>query len=205
MRKVVCAACGLVNLESFPTFPLCAGCGARLPQRKRRPLYDLFQRPVKTLVWAFSVGAGVTVLAMLSTGLAREARLRDRGKLIVNSSLFPDTSSGGTDLVLRMRVTPSYEGDRETIRNLRLRFNEKVIREADIRVVSPPAATEIFGEGRYFVWQEFAAGQTITVRLRPHQALTLNMVANGFDSFTLPISPTKMGTTPLDSRPNRSN
>ena len=145
------------------------------------------------------------MLAMLSTGIARETRLRDRGELVIDASLSPDVQDGVSDLVLLMRVTTSLEGDRETIRNLRLRLNEEMVREASVRVVSPPAATEDLGGGHYFVWSDITPGQTIKMRLHPYRALTLTLVANGFERYLLQISPAKKGYPPLALRPNRSN
>ena len=187
MRKSVCTGCGLVNLESFPSFPLCEGCGARLPQRKRRPVFDWVQRPVKTLVWAFGMGAGVAILALLSVGIARETRMQDRGALLVASSIVADETGS---LLWSLQISPSDPTDHAPINSLRLRINQTSAREADVEVVSPkPSASEKLGNGRYFVWNEFEPAQTITLRLRPRHALLLQFVGRGFTRSEMRLAP----------------
>ena len=206
MRKSVCVACGLVNLESFPSFPLCEGCGARLPQRKRRPLLDWTQRPVKTLVWAFCMGAGVATFALLSVGIARETRLRDRGLLLVAPSIIPDAKAERGAFVLSLRVGTSDPGDREPIRNLRLRLNQSDSRQSALSVVSPlPSAIQTLGKGQYFVWNEFAPRQIIKVKLKPHAGLRMDIVGDGFENFLLVLSPNAPKVASSDLRSNRSN
>ncbi len=206
MRKSVCAACGLVNLESFPAFPLCEACGERLPKRKRRPLFDWVQRPVKTLVWAFCVGAGVATLALLSVGIARETRLRDRGVLIVSPSIVPDARGERGASVLLLRVATADRLDREPIRNLRLRLNQADVRDFAIAVTSPiPSAVEKLGRGHYFVWNEFALRQTIKVKLKPRRTLRLEMVGDGFEQFALVLSPVPQKAASSVSPANRSH
>ncbi len=147
----------------------------------------------------------MAMLTLLSTAIARETQLRDRGPLVVSSSLAPDIQNNGTSLILLLHVTTSLPNDRETIRNLRLRWDQKEANEADVQVVSPPASIEELGIGRYFVWKEFAPDQTIKVLLRPHHILKLDMAANGFNQFELKISPAKSALPPLDLHSNRSN
>ncbi|BCM92493.1 hypothetical protein IAD21_04373 [Abditibacteriota bacterium] len=88
-----------------------------------------------------------------------------------------------------LRISPSFTDDRETIRNVRLRLNTRDAREAGVQVISPPAAIEELGGGRYFVWDQLAVGQSVKVRLRPRHTLKLNIAANGFNRFQLEISP----------------
>ena len=179
MRKSVCASCGLVNLESFPSFPFCEGCGARLPKRKRRFVFPWIRRPVTTLVWAFSVGASVAILGILSVGIARETHMQERGSLLVASSIVPEERGS---LLWSLGVSSFDPTDQEAIRGLRMRINQIEAREADVEVVSPlPSSIEIMGSGRYFVWNEFAPRQTIRLRLRPRHGLTLHLAANGFE------------------------
>lgn len=183
----MCAGCGLVNLESFPSFPLCEGCGARLPKRGRRPIFEWVRRPVKTLVWAFSMGASVAVLALMSVGVARETAMQDRGALLLSSSIVADRTGS---LLWSLRVTPSDPTDREPIRGLRLRLDKIAAREADVQLMSPKTASiEQSGSGRYLVWNEFAPTQTIILRLRPQHALTLHFVASGFARSDIRLAP----------------
>lgn len=203
MRKSVCPACGLVNLDSFPSFPQCEGCGARLPRSKRRPWFRAAKRPGKTLVWAFSVGAGVASLALLSVGIARETRLRDRGALLVSSALLPDPQGGRGVFVLSLQVATSDRSDREPISNLRLRVSQKNALDSNAQILSPsPFVVQNLGGGRYFVWHEFVPRSTIRLRLRPREALKLELVADGFTRFDLNLRPTRAS---LYGRINRSN
>ncbi len=194
MRRVKCVACGLVNLESFPAFPTCEGCGSHLSVVKRRWWPTFGARPVKTLVWAFSVGAGVATLALLSVGIARETRLHDRGALVVAPFVVP---RGHGDLLLSLHVGSRQSDDREPIRNLRLRVSQKSAREADVHVVSPmPSTVQRLAGGHYFVWDEFPPRDVIVVRLQGKSGLTMGLVADEFEPFVLRLSPHTRDASP---------
>ena len=194
MRQVKCASCGLVNLESFPAFPECEGCGSHLSVGGRRWLPSFGARPVKTLVWAFSVGVGVATLALLSVGISRETRLRDRGALVV----APFIARGGKgDLMLSLHVQSAQNDDTEPMRNLRLRLNQRDAVSAKLRIVSPtPSSVQQLAAGRYFVWNEFTPREVVIVRLQPTHALVLTLIADGFEPFVLHLAPQKSASTP---------
>lgn len=151
------------------------------------------------------MGICVAILALISTGIARETRIRDRGPLLVGTSLDFSGVNNDSGLVLMMTVNTSLPGDDETIRNLRLRFDQKAARDADIRVLSPSATVEDMGGGRYFRWNTFTPGQTIKLQMHTDKTLKLELMANGFDRYSLKNSPTQTKTGPVDLFPNRSN
>jgi len=166
VKKVVCAACGLVNLQTFPSFPMCEGCGARLASPRRLGLRSKlkWKRPIFPLVWAIVLGAGVAVLALFSVGLTREANDRDRGRLSIQSQSAPDARDPRVTiwtLVLR----PLNTSDEDPLRGVRLRVGWEDEKRWRFSIVSPrPATTQSLGSGHYFSWSVLPRGAAVRVR-----------------------------------------
>lgn len=190
----MCARCELVNLDTFPAFPLCEACGARLPSLRRFGWRRPLRYPVLPLVWAIILGAGAAMLALLSVNLARDTRDRERGTLILSGQSVPDPRDGRAQ-IWTLTLSPTDAGDEEPLRSLRLRLSRKDERRWGLSILSPrPTSTQTLGSGRYFNW--FTVPRRATLRLRllapdgPQAgSLRLWWTAEGFEGLPLQVHP----------------
>jgi len=198
VKKVVCARCELVNLDTFPAFPFCEACGARLPSLRRFGRRERMRPPVLPLVGSVVLGAGVLVLVLLSVGLARDPRPPEGGALIAFGQGAPDPQVAGAQLwTFVFRSSDSSEG--EPIRDLRLRLRLRDATLWRISILSPvPDATRQSGKGTHFDWEHLA---------RPAVQLRLTPPANGASgsAATLPLWWSAEGFDPLRVELRASN
>jgi len=198
VKKVVCARCELVNLDTFPAFPFCEACGARLPSLRRFGRRERVCLPILPLVGTVLLGAGVLVLVLLSIGLARDPRPPEGGALIAFGQGAPDPQIAGAQqwtFVFRS-ADPS---NTEPIRDLHLRLRLPDATLWRVSIVSPlPDATRQSGKGRHFDWEHLARP---TVRLR----LTPPPSSRSGDSATLPLWWSAEGFDPLRVELRASN
>jgi len=194
VKKVVCARCELVNLDTFPAFPFCEACGARLPSLRRFGRRGPRRPLVLPFVGAVVVGAGVLVLVLLSVGLARDPRPLEGGALIAFGQGAPDPQVAGAQLWTFV-FRSSDPGDKEPIRDLRLRLSLHDVTLWHISIVSPsPDATLQSGKGRHFDWGHLAS-PAVRLRLTPPPSgasgratkLPLWWSAEGFDPLRVEL------------------
>ena len=195
MKKVVCARCGLVNRDTFPSFPFCEACGTRLPALRRFGWRERLRRPVLPLVWSAVLGAGVALVAFLSLSLARDTRDHNRGALAVTGQGVPDSRDPRAQ-EWTLTLQPSNEGDDEPLHHLRLRLSLQDEKLWRLRVIAPrPDSVESHGGGRYFGWSSLPARATVQLRLAAprsvHQASSLKLMwtADGFEALPLLVRP----------------
>jgi len=198
VKKVVCARCELVNLDTFPAFPFCEACGARLPSLRRFGRRGRMRPPVLPLVGGVVLGAGALVLVLLSIGLARDPRPLEGGTLIAFGQGAPDPQVAGAQLWTFV-FRPSDPSDSEPIHDLHLRMRLHDATLWRVSIVSPlPDATRQSGRGRHFGWEHLAQP---TVRLR----LTPPTSGRSGDSVTLPLWWSANGFDPLRVELRASN
>lgn len=179
MKKVVCPACGLINLERFVTFPHCAGCGAKLSEQPV-PRASVWRRPVGAPLWATIIGlccAGLGVLGILT---ARETRRVEEKQLRAYVQL-PRRVVVGRRTFLRIALDTTESAapnadDAAPFEDVRLRFPRDLFENfALIKIWPAPDAITNAGSGRYFHFRRLAREQTLGILLRPRRAGTQRM------------------------------
>ncbi len=180
MKKVVCPACGLINLEKFVTFPHCAACGALL-SGESAPRATVWKRPVSAPLWATILGlccAGLGVLGILT---ARETRRVEQKPLRAYVQL-PRRLVVGQKSWLRIAIeTTEAESARSAenaapFQDVSLRFPRDLLKNFALVLISPkPDAIRSEGNGRYFIFRRFERDQTLGIVLRPRRAGTQRM------------------------------
>src|SRR4051812_46704285 len=83
MKKVLCLTCGLVNLDKFTTYPHCAACGTRLPEKPAPRWRTFWTQPVRPFYWATAVGIGVAILGVGAAGVVSDTRDTNARLLVV--------------------------------------------------------------------------------------------------------------------------
>ena len=195
MKKVVCARCELVNLDTFPAFPFCEACGARLPSLRRFGRRERVCLPVLPLVGTVLLGAGVLVL--LSAGLARDPRPPEGGALIAFGQGAPDPQVAGAQFwTFVFRSNDPHNSEPIYDLHLRLSLHDAMLWR--VSIVSPfPDATLQSGKGRHFGWGHLAR-PAVRLRLTPppsgtsgnNAKLPLWWSAEGFDPLRVELRAT---------------
>lgn len=180
MKKVVCPACGLINLEKFVTFPHCAACGARL-SGESAPRTTVWKRPVSAPLWATILGlccAGLGVLGILT---ARETR-RVEPKPLRAYVQLPRRLTVGQKSWLRIAIeTTDADATRGAesaapFEDVNLRFPRELLENFALVLISPkPDAIRSAGSGRYFSFRRLEREQSLGILLRPRRAGTQRM------------------------------
>jgi len=166
VKKVVCARCELVNLDTFPAFPFCEACGARLPSLPRFGWRGPLRRPILPLVCAVVLGGSVSLLAFVSVGLAHDPNEREGGALIAFGQGMRDPQNPRARLWTFV-IRPADPNDSQPIRNLSLRLPSQDAQLWRVSVVSPPSNhVEKRGKGRYFAWNNLGK-PTVQLRVVP--------------------------------------
>jgi hypothetical protein len=188
MKKVVCPACGLVNLEKFVTFPHCAACGALILDAPAERA-SFWKRPVNAVLWALILGlccAGLGVAGILT---ARETRRLETKTLVVYTQT-PRRLRVGRVAQLRLGLDSVEEGaitDR-TFQNLQLRLPLSMLKNFAIVSISPAPQTKIErGNSIYFNFGAVQRDQPLFIALRPRRAglhrIAFSLFARDFSSF----------------------
>lgn len=191
MNKVVCANCGLVNLEKFVTFPHCAACGAHLPQATPEKV-EFWRRPVRAPVWASAIGVCCAALGILGAVVTRESRPAPEKQLVVYMQLprrVPVGQNGALQLGLDT-LDDEAESGAVPFQNVRLRLERQaLVHFALVSIAPPPDARTALGNGRYFEWNQIRRDQPIRLTVRPRQEgehrLNLRLLARGFMAFEM--------------------
>lgn len=198
MKKVVCPACGLVNLEKFVTFPHCAACGALLSSdfSERAPIW---KRPVNALLWATILGlccAGLGVAGILA---ARETRRSEEKSLIVYVQTPRHLSVGQSgQLLVALDSVETATATAREFDDLQLRFPLALLQDFAPISISPRPRRQIArGQGMYLEFGHIERDQPLSLTLRPRRAgtqrFTLSLLARDFAPFewrgTFRVSP----------------
>lgn len=186
-RKISCAACGLVNLDRFVSFPFCAACGARLPQISAPGWLEIWKKPVPILLWAVPVGVGILILATLTFGIAHDRRDSSLGLLSVPARI-PQKGVIGSTLIFRFEPEPVENAKGASLQNVRLRLSATLTRNFWVVGLSPtPQKRQTQGSGLYFFWPQLRAGQNLILRLRPKKtgrfATQFGVYAQNYEGF----------------------
>ena len=188
MKKVVCPACGMVNLERFITFPHCAACGARLSDAAP-PRVPFWKRPLSAPLWATTLGLCCAGLGVAGILVARETRRLEEKRMVVYAQI-PRRLSVGEVGVLRFGLdgieTPS--GGREGFDDINLRLPAALLQNFVLVSISPPPRVRTArGAGLYFDFGRMENDQPLSISLRARRAgthrLTFLLTASGWEPF----------------------
>ncbi|PQV63408.1 hypothetical protein B1R32_11263 [Abditibacterium utsteinense] len=214
MKKVVCPACGLINLEKFVTFPHCAACGALL-SGESAPHTTVWKRPVSAPLWAMILGlccAGLGVLGILT---ARETRRVEEKQLLAYVGL-PRRMTVGRVSGLRISLDTTDAdavASAAPFEDVRLRFPRALFGDFVLLSISPvPDAVTSQGSGRYFHFSRLARDQPLGVLLRPLRAGThhLSMTLNARECLplelrgTFQVEPAAVKSAPVRPAPRKN-
>ena len=167
MRKVVCARCGLVNLDKFVSFPHCAACGALLPQRKPARWRRIWRRPVKPIYWMLAVGSGLALLGLAIASIARETRSIGDKPLLVYSRI-PREATFGHNVTAQFTLDSIAENSDEEFERVSLRLSRVTQSQFVIVKVRPaPDAIAMRGLGLYYEWNELPRNSAIQLTISP--------------------------------------
>lgn len=171
MKKVVCARCGLVNLDKFVSFPHCAACGALLPQEAPPKWRAIWRRPVRPLYWMLAVGSGLAMLGLAIASIAREARVSGSKPLLVYTQIPRDINSG-QNVTAQFTLDSALENPDAKFERVSLRISPETQRDFLIIAIKPPAtSSEMRGLGRYYLWDELPRNTALQLTLRPRTKL----------------------------------
>lgn len=213
MKKVVCPACGLINLEKFVTFPHCAGCGATLSEQPV-PRVSVWRRPVSAPLWATILGlccAGLGVIGILT---ARETRRVEQNQLRAYVQLPRHVVVGRLTWIRIALETrdldfPPGQDNAAPFEDVRLRFPRALLQSFALVKVQPiPDAITNAGSGRYFYFRRLSREQTLGILLRPRRAGTqrMELTVNARECLPLQLRGIfEVDPAPLPSTPRRSN
>ena len=172
MKKVVCARCGLVNLDKFVSFPHCAACGALLPQQAPPRWRKVWRRPVKPIYWMLAVGSGLGILGLAIASIARETRFIGDKALLVYARIPREVAFGQT-VTAQFTLDSALENPDNTFENVSLRLSRVTQNEFVIVKVQPaPASTGMRGVGMYYEWDELPRNSAIQLSLSPRAKKT---------------------------------
>ena len=167
MKKVVCARCGLVNLDKFVSFPHCAACGALLPAQASSQWRTLWRRPVKPHYWMLAVGSGLAALGLAIAGIARETSAGGDKPLLVYTQI-PRTFAPGQTLTVQLTLDSALEPPDDNFERVSLRLSQQTQRDfSDIRVQPAPSAIERRGRGSYYLWNTLPRNSALKIVLTP--------------------------------------
>lgn len=167
MKKFVCLACGLVNLDGFVSYPHCAACGARLPQQPPARWRAFWRRPVNTLYFALAVGGGLIMLALGVIRLARETREGVGKPLLVYSKIPRKLAPGQSDVAL-YTLDSAEEAPDAAFEAVQMRLSRDTLRDLSVIAIQPaPQTVAVRGSGRYYGWEELPRGTTVKLSFRP--------------------------------------
>lgn len=170
MKKVVCARCGLVNLDKFVSFPHCAACGALLQVTQAPPRWRrVWRRPVRPIYWMLAVGSGLATLGFAIASIARETQGGGDKPLLVYAQI-PRKVAKGQQVVAKFTLDSALENAGDSFENVSLRLTRETQRQFVIILVKPPPdAIEMRGRGRYYLWKELPRGSAIQLTIMPRQ------------------------------------
>ena len=167
MKKVVCAQCGLVNLDKFVSFPHCAACGALLPREARPKWRRFLRRPVRPLYWMLAVGSGLALLGLAVASIERETRTVNNKPLAVYSQL-PRVIAPGQTINARFTLDSAQENPDDEFKSVSLRLSRATQNNFVLVLVQPaPTTIETRGRGLYYLWEELPRNTTLKLDFKP--------------------------------------
>ena len=168
MKKVVCAQCGLVNLDKFVSFPHCAACGALLAQPEKPARWrGKLRRPVRPFYWMLAVGSGLAMLALAIANLAAESRNAGDKPLLVYAQI-PRAVRNGQTVTAQFTLDSALKEADDNFENVSLRVGQQTQSHVVIVSVQPtPDATERHGHGLYYKWDELPRNSVIKIVFMP--------------------------------------
>ena len=167
MKKVVCARCGLVNLDKFVSFPHCAACGALLVPQAPPKWRNFWRRPVRPFYWMLAVGSGLGLLGLAIASIARETRAIGDKPLLVYAQI-PHDVAPGQNVTANFTLDSALENPDDNFERVSLRLNHET--QHDFLVIAikpPPTLTERRGRGRYYLWDELPRNTALQLTLQP--------------------------------------
>lgn len=171
MKKVVCPACGLVNLERFVTYPHCAACGARLTDAPDETV-PLWKRPVSAPLWATAIGFCCVGLGLAGILAARETRVAEE-KLLVVYVQTPQRLRVGQAGQLRLGLDAVEGGavSRGLFQELQVRLPDALFENFTLLSIVPTPQNRIRRRnGVYLEFGRMERDQSIVIALRARRA-----------------------------------
>ena len=165
MKKIVCAGCGLVNLDKFVSFPHCAACGSLLPQAAPSRWRTVWRRPVRPFYWMLAVGSGLGMLGLAIASIARETKARGDKPLVVYAQM-PRETVPAQSFIARFTLDSALEDPDDNFRRVSLRLGQDTRHAWGAIGIKPkPKFTEKRGRGFYYLWDELPRNSVIEVTL----------------------------------------
>ncbi len=167
MKKVVCARCGLVNLDKFVSFPHCAACGALLEQAPPPKWRTIWRRPVRPLYWMLAVGSGLMTLGLTIASITREARVIGDSPLLVYTQI-PREVAPGQSVRVQFTLDSALQNPDKDFERVSLRLSSQMQRDfVGITIQPPPVSIERRGRGRYYLWDALPRNTALKLTLQP--------------------------------------
>ena len=188
MKRVVCSACGLVNLEKFVTFPHCAGCGALLSTAATQKS-SLWRQPLRAPMWATVVALCCAAVGFLGISIARETGRPVERPLIVYAQIPRQMTAGKPALMQFVLDTMSGDGENlDEFESVQLRISHGIDRDFEVVGLMPaPDHTFSVGAGTTFEYERLRRDEAIQLLLsarRPGQhRLSLSVFVIDFTPF----------------------
>ena len=172
MKKVVCAQCGLVNLDKFVSFPHCAACGALLPRQAPPRWRRALRRPVKPIYWMLAVGSGLTILGLAIASIARETRAIGDKPLLIYAQI-PREARAGQTVTAQFTLDSAQENADDSFERVSLRISRLTQTQFVIVSVRPtPDSTSMRGTGLYYGWKALPRNSTVLLAVAPRAGQT---------------------------------
>lgn len=187
MNKVVCPACGLVNLDRFVTYPNCAGCGARLPDVAGSARGEFWRRPLQASWWATIIGLSCAVLGVVAIGIARETSRREEGYLMVYAQV-PRTVRTGQEFVTQFHFDTIEDGSAEEYHEVRFRISRKLLQEFEL-LGAEPLPQQVFDTngGKYLMYPVVHRNVPLRISLKARQPGEFRFSANIYSRDYYPL------------------
>jgi len=187
MKKVVCLVCGLVNLDRFTSYPNCAACGARLPERPTPKWRTFWWRPVPPFYWASAVGLGVAVLGIGAGSVVRDTR-DTTPKLLVVYLQVPRSPAANGLLSVRFTLDSTEGNPAQSFDTVGLRFSRELEQNFQLISLYPsPDTSEDSAVGQYFMWRTLPRVGDLRLTLKPRRSgklqLKATLAARGYEPF----------------------
>lgn len=187
MNKIVCPACGLVNLDRFVTYPNCAGCGARLPDAASPQRGEFWRRPLQASWWATIIGVVCAVLGVVAVGITRDTSRREEGFLMVYAQV-PRVVTPGQEFVTQFQFDTIQEGSAEVYEEVRFRLSKKLLQNFEV-LGAEPSPEEIFetNGGKYLLYSRVQRSTPLRISLKARKLGEYRFNANIYSRDYFPV------------------
>ena len=203
MTKVICPACGLVNLDKFVTYPDCAGCGSRLPVVAGQSEGVVWRRPLRAFWWATIVGVGCAAAALTAVGVSRETMRKEDGHLVIYTQV-PRQVVVGSEFGTQYRFDNIEENGAEVYSEVRFRLSRAVLQDFDL-ISADPLPRQVFDTngGRYLLYPEMDRDTPLRLTLKARRTGDFRLNAQIYSRDFYPFE-TRNFVTVLQYLPRRS-